>query len=112
MGRRGAAGIQNELKEWNQSAIPKRSSQLGLNSSSDTDLCSTAGSFSSTEMDSIQWPTFEVERQNIRSTAAKDRRRRISLAMIQTFREEGRRGNRFNIFSIHSHVINTVTKSQ
>lgn len=52
------------------------------------------GSISSEDMDETSKAVFEVGLVPVRGTSAKERQRRISTAMIQGFREEGRKGNR------------------
>ena len=65
-----------------------------MGSASDLEHRSNIGSISSAEIDDTLKSAFEGELLPVRGTSAKERQRRISLAMIHGFREEGRKGNR------------------
>ena len=90
-----AAGeIRNELKSWGQSGLQGGLPQFGIGSISETDHGSTVGSFSSPDIDrSSRFSVPNAERLPIRNTSAKDRQRRISVAVVETLRAEGKKGS-------------------
>ena len=87
--RRVAAGIDNDLRAWNQD----RTSRLSVAALSDFDRASSVASFSSTEMDmSSRYSTSDIDQKGMRNTSAKERQRRISVAVVQSLRAEGKKG--------------------
>lgn len=90
MKRRGAAGIHNDLAEWHQLGLEKRFSQLSM---LEVDHESSIASFSSAEMEKkARFSTSDVDKHPIRNTSAKERQRRISVAVFQTLKAEGKKG--------------------
>ncbi|XP_065060006.1 synaptotagmin-4-like [Rhopilema esculentum] len=86
--RRVAAGIDNDLRSWNQD----KTSRLSVAALSDFDRASSVASFSSTEMDvSTRYSTSDIDQKGGRNTSAKERQRRISVAVVQSLRAEGKK---------------------
>ena len=90
-GRRGAAGISSEQKPYPQ--VEKRSSRLSLAPVSEIDGSSVASFSSSTDMDTCSRFTgsSDADRSPVRNTSAKGRQRRISVAVFQNLKNEGKK---------------------